>query len=74
MVNCHRCNGAAGRRDDGQLRTRRDVARRVHIPDRSVVAIVDDESAHLVALAAELRAEIVRRILTDREIQSLAIE
>src|SRR5688500_15146464 len=39
-----------------------------------MVAVVDDDAPQLVALAPELRAEIVRWVLTDREIKPLAIQ
>jgi hypothetical protein len=66
--------GAARSGDDSHLRARRDIACRVDVLHRGVIALVDYEPTHLIALASKLRAQIVGGILTHREVETLAIE
>src|SRR5438876_11560760 len=70
----HSGNRPAGCGDDRQLRSVRDVASRVDILDRSVIVLVDDQSTELVSLASQLRSQVVRRILTDGEVETLTVE
>src|SRR6266576_5484366 len=74
MVNCDRGDGPARCRDYRELYARRDVPRRVHVLHRRVITIVDDQPPELIALAPELRTEIVGRELSDRKVETLTIE
>jgi hypothetical protein len=55
-MDCDCSHGAARRGNDSYLRAGRDIACRVDILHRSVIALIDHEPAQLVALASELRA------------------
>lgn len=70
----HSRDRSTRRGGERHLWTRGDVSRRENVQHGCVIAVVDDESPHLVALAPELSAEIVGGVLSDREVKSLAIE
>ena len=52
-------HGALGRRDDGELRSRGDIAGGPYVPDRCVVVLIHNDLAVLVALSSEMGAHVI---------------
>src|SRR6266516_1454517 len=73
-MNCHGGNRSARCSYYRQLRSMRNVPSCVDIFHRSELVLVDYESAQLVSLAPQLRAQIVGWILADREVEPLTVE
>src|SRR6266404_1051970 len=73
-MNCDGGDCSARRGDNRQLRTGRNVTRRVHVLHRRVISVVNDQAAQLIPLASELRTEVVGGVLADREVEALAVE
>src|SRR6266550_6510142 len=73
-MNCDGGNCSARSGDDRQLRTGRNVARRIDVLHRRVISVVDDQAAQLITLASKLRTEVVGGVLADREVEALAVE
>src|SRR5438105_5768838 len=74
MVNCNRGDRPARCRDYRELCVGRDITSRVHVLHRRMITIVDDQPPEVIALAPELRTEIISRELPDREVETLTIE
>lgn len=74
MVDGERCHSSFRGGRDCELRTGNDVTGRVDAPDGCVASVVDNYQPRFITLAAELRADVVCRNLTDSEIKPLAVE
>ncbi len=74
MMNRQRRDGTRCSRRNRELRTVNDVAGRIHILYRCVEMDVRHHSADLIALATQLRTEIVRSSLPNREEDLIAVE
>ena len=72
LVNGQRRDRAARGGADAELGAGADVAGGEDVVDRRVVRVVDHDVAVLTAVAAELRAEVVGRVLADGEEDLLA--
>lgn len=70
----HRGDSPPGGGDDRDVRAGRDVARGEDVRDRGMLGVVHDDHPVLIALAAELDAEVVGRVVADGEEEALAVQ
>lgn len=61
-------------RRDRELRTWNDIARGKNVLYRRVIAVVDDDQSCIIALAAQLSADVIGGNLADGEVEPLAVE